>query len=72
MTAEEFVHVVFDEVDRKSIQVSKNSTEEDEQNINLEKLDYCVEKHPVECLKQPIEILQQMSYPKNGGSLEIC
>jgi len=44
MTVEESVHVVFDEVYRKSIQVSKNSTEEDEQNINLEKLDYCAEK----------------------------
>jgi len=44
MTVEEFVHVVFDEVDHKSIQVSKNSREEDEQNINLEKLDCCAEK----------------------------
>jgi len=44
ITVEEFVHVVFDELDRKSIQVSKNSTEEDEQNINLEKLDCCEEK----------------------------
>jgi len=59
MTVEESVHVVFDEVDRKRIQVSKNSTKEDEQNINLEKLDCCAEKQPVECSKQPIEILQQ-------------
>jgi len=44
MIVEEFVHVVFDEVDGKSIQVSKNNTEEDEQNINLEKLDCCAEK----------------------------
>jgi len=56
-TVEESVHVVFDEVDHKSIQVSKNSTKEDEQNINLEKLDCCAEKQPVECSKQPIEIL---------------
>ena len=39
MTVEESVHVVFDEVDHRSIQVSKNNTGEDEQNINLEKLD---------------------------------
>jgi len=71
MTVEESVHVVFDEADRKSIQVSKNSTEEDEQNINLEKLDYCAEKQPVECSKQPvecskqpIEIVQQSELPK--------
>jgi len=49
--------VVFDEVDRKSIQISKNNAEEDEQNINLEKLDYCAEKQLIECSKQPIEIL---------------
>jgi len=30
MTVEESVHVVFDEVDRKSIQISKNGAEEDE------------------------------------------
>ena len=41
MTVEEFVHVVFDEVDCKSIQISKNSVEEDEQNIILKKLDIC-------------------------------
>jgi len=64
MTIEESFHVVFDEVDYKSIQVSKNNTEEDEQNINLEKLDYCAKKQPVECSKQPIEILQQSELPK--------
>jgi len=58
MTVEEFVHVVFDEVDHKSIQISKNSDEEDEQNISLEKLDICAEKQPVDCSKQSIEILQ--------------
>jgi len=57
MAIEESVHVVFDEVDHKSIQVSKNSTEEDEQNINMEKLDCCSEKQPVDSSKQPIEIL---------------
>ena len=64
MTVEEFVHVIFDEVDRKSIQISKNSAEEDEQIISLEKLDICVEKKPVDCSKQPIEILQQSELPK--------
>jgi len=44
MIVEESVHAVFDEVDHKNIQVSKNNTKEDEQNINLEKLDYCAEK----------------------------
>ena len=58
MTVEEFVHVVFDEVDCKSIQISKNNAEEDEQNISLEKLNLCAEKKPVDCSKQPIEILQ--------------
>jgi len=64
MTVEESVHVVFDEVDRKSIQISKNSDEEDEQNIGLEKLDICAEKQPVDCSKQPIEIMQQSELPK--------
>jgi len=64
MTVEESVHVVFDEVDRKNIQISKNSAEEDEQNISLEKLDICAEKQPVDCSKQPIEILQQSELPK--------
>ena len=58
MTVEEFVHVVVDEVDCKSIQISKNSAEEDEQNISLEKLDICAEKQLVDSSKQPIEILQ--------------
>jgi len=57
MTVKESVHVVFDEVDHKSIQVSKNNTKEDEQNINMEKLDFCAEKQPVDSSKQPIEIL---------------
>jgi len=38
MTLAEYVHVVFDEVDRKSIQIPKTSAEEDEQNMSLEKL----------------------------------
>jgi len=67
MTVEEFVHVVFDEVDHKSIQVSKNNTEEDEQNINLEKLNCCAEKQLVDSSKQPIEILQQSELPKEWG-----
>jgi len=57
MIVEEFVHVVFDEFDHKNIQASKNNTEEDEQNISLQKLDYCAEKQPVDSSKQPIEIL---------------
>jgi len=48
MTVEEYVHVVFDEVDRKSIQISQNNIEEDKQNINLEKLDCCAGKQPVD------------------------
>ena len=64
MTVEESVHVVFDEVDHKSIQISKNSAEEDEQNISLEKLDICAEKQPVDSSKQPIKILQQSELPK--------
>jgi len=51
-------------VDRKSIQISKNSVEEDEQNISLEKLEICAEKQPIDCSKQPIEILQQSELPK--------
>jgi len=38
MTVEESVHVVFDEVDRRNIQILKTSAEEDEQSISLEKL----------------------------------
>jgi len=64
MIVEESVHVVFDEVDHKSIQASKNNTEEDEQNINLEKLDCCAEKQSVDSSKQSIEILQQSELPK--------
>jgi len=44
MTVEDSVHVVFDEVDRKNIQISKNNAEEDEHNISFEKLDICAEK----------------------------
>jgi len=38
---EESVHVVFDEVDHKDLKSSKNITEEDEQNIILQKLESC-------------------------------
>ena len=51
-------------MDHKSIQISKNSVEEDEQNISLEKLDICAEKELADCSKQPIEILQQSELPK--------
>jgi len=50
MIVEESVHVVFDEVDHKNIQSSKNNPEEDEQNIILQKLDCCPEKQPIEIL----------------------
>ena len=39
MIVEESVHVVFDEVDHKDVKSSKNNTEEDEQNIIMQKLD---------------------------------
>ena len=48
MIVEEFVHVVFDEEDRRSIQISKTSVEEDEQSISLEKLDISAEKQPID------------------------
>ena len=44
MIVEEFVHVVFDEVDHKEMKSSKNCAEEDEQNIILQKLESCPEK----------------------------
>jgi len=56
--------VVFDEVDRRNIQIPKTSAEEDEQSINLEKLEICAEKQSVDSQKQPIEILQQSELPK--------
>ena len=58
MTVEESVHVAFDEVDHRNIQIPKTSAEEDEQSISLEKLEICAEKQPVDSQKQPIEILQ--------------
>ena len=64
MIVEESVHVVFDEVDRRSIQIPKTSAEEDEHSISLEKLDISAKKQPVDSQKQPIEILQQSELPK--------
>ena len=64
MTVEESVHVVFDEVDHKNIQIPKTRVEEDEHNISLEKLEICSEKQPVDSHKQPIEIQQQSELPK--------
>jgi len=64
MIVEESVHVVFDEVDRRTSENPKISAEEDEQSISLEKLDICAEKQPVDSQKQPIEILQQSELPK--------
>ena len=64
MIVEESVHVVFDEVDRRNIQIPKTRAGEDEQSISLEKLEICAEKQPVDSQKQPIEILQQSELPK--------
>jgi len=52
MTVEESVHVVFDEVDRRNIQIPKTCAEEDEHSISLEKLEICAEKQPIEILQQ--------------------
>ena len=64
MIVEESVHVVFDEVDHKDLKSSKNSTEEDDQNIIMQKLDSCPEKQLIDSSKQPVEILQQDVLPK--------
>jgi len=64
MIVEESVHVVFDEVDHKVLKPSQISTEEDEQNIIMQKLDCCPEKQPIDSSKQPVEILQQDELPK--------
>ena len=72
MTVEESLHVVFDEVDRKRIQISKNSAEEDEKNISLEKLDFCAEKQPLIARNNRLKFYNRVSCPKNGGFQEIC
>ena len=59
MIVEEYVHVVFDEVDHKDMKSSKNNTEEDEHNIILQKLESFPEKQSIDSSKQPVEILQQ-------------
>jgi len=64
MIVEEFVHVVFDEVDHKDMKSSKNYTEEDEQNIILQKLESYPENQSIDSSKQPVEILQQDELPK--------
>jgi len=48
MTVEESVHVIFDELDRRNIQILKTRAEEDEQSISLEKLEICAEKQLVD------------------------
>jgi len=58
MIVEESIHVVFDEVDHKDMKSSKNSTEEDEQNIILQKPESCPEKQLIDSSKQPVEIVQ--------------
>jgi len=64
MIVEEYILVVFDEVDHKVLSPSQISTEEDEQNIIMHKLDCCPEKQLIDSLKQPVEILQQDEFPK--------
>jgi len=50
MTIEESFHVVFDEVDHNDMKSSKNNTEEDEQNIILQKLESCSEKQLIDLI----------------------
>ena len=64
MIVEESVHMVFDEVDHKILNPSQISTEEDEQNIIMQKLDCCLEKQLIDSSKQLVEILQQDELPK--------
>jgi len=64
MTVEESVHIVFDEVDHRNIQIPKTRAEEDGQSISLEKQEICAEKQLVDSQKQLIEILQQSELPK--------
>jgi len=45
MIVEEYVHVVFDEVDHMDVKSSKNNIEEDEQNIIMQKLGSCPENN---------------------------
>jgi len=72
MILEESVHVVFDEVDHKDMKSLKNSIEEDEQNIIMQKLDSCPEKQPIDSSKQPVEILQQDVLPKEWRIPMVC
>ena len=65
MVVEEFVHMVFDEVDHKVLNPSQINTEEDEQNIIMQKLDCCPEKQSIDSSKQLVEILQQDELPKD-------
>jgi len=59
MTIEEFVHVLFDETNHAEQESMKNHTEEDDQNITLQKLESYREKQSIDSAKQPVEILQQ-------------
>jgi len=80
MTVEESVHVVFDEVDRRNIQIPKTRAEEDEQSISLEKLEICAEKQPVDSQKNNrlirrnnrLKFCNRVSCSKSGEFLEIC
>jgi len=59
MIVERFVHVVFDETNHAEHEPMKNHTEEDDQNITLQKLEPYPEKQLIDSTKQSVEILQQ-------------
>ena len=65
MIVEESVHVVFDEVDRKSIQVSKNTLKR-MSRTSIWRSWTTVQKN------NRLKFCSRVSYPKNGGFLKIC
>ena len=56
--------MVFDEIIHNDQGSTKVYAEEDEQNMTLEKLEFCPEKQPIDYAKQSVEILQQEQLPK--------
>jgi len=64
MTIEESVHIVFYESNHVAQESRKLFTEDDEQNISIEKLESYSEIQSIESANQPIEILQQSDLPK--------
>jgi len=72
MTVEESVHVAFDEVDCKSIQVSMNSTEEDEHKSIWRNCTTVQKNNRLNARNNRLKFCSKVSYPKNGGFLEIC